>query len=113
VESWRVDPDAISPRQLEVILDAEQYPVSIEAARLDIRWFEGGDYTIHYLEHRGDDRWQCRWDRHPKPDAPSAHFYPPPDAASAAEPSDISAGHHLDVLFTVLEWIESRVEALH
>lgn len=112
VEEWALQPDAVSPRRLELLLDDDQYPPSIDAVRFDIRWFDGGDYTIHYLETRGDAVWQCRWDRHPKPGAPTAHFHPPPDASSV-EPSTLHATHHLDVLFGVLDWVTERVERLH
>lgn len=113
VSRWRFRPDAISPRWLELQLDAGQYPDAVTAARLEVRWFEHGDYTVHYLETRGDDAWQCRWDRHPKPGAPTAHFHPPPDAAAAVEPSPLGASHHLDVAFGVLAWVEQRLQQLH
>ena len=113
VAEWAFQPDAMSPRRLELSLDVRQYPSSVAAARLDVRWFEGGDYTVHYLETRDDEVWQCRWDRHPKPGAPTAHFHPPPDAASDVEPSQLQATHHLGVLFGVLDWITERIEGLH
>lgn len=113
VDSGTFQPDTISPRQLELRLDDKQYPPPVETARLDIRWFEGGDYTIHYLEIRGDTTWQCRWDRHPKPGEPTVHFHPPTDASSDIEPSGLQATHHLGVLFGVLDWVSDRVERLH
>ena len=113
VTEWTFEPDSMSPRRLEVHLDASQYPQSVTDVRLDVRWYEGGDYTFHYLESHGRDDWQCRWDRHPKPEAPRAHFHPPPDAAARVEESRIAASHHLDSFFAVLEWIESRIEGLH
>jgi hypothetical protein len=90
--------------------DRAQYLPAIESARLDVRWFEGGDYTFHYVESWGDDVWQCRWDRHPKPGEPRAHFHPPPEAAPTVEPSNMDSEHHLGVLFAVLNWISERVE---
>ena len=107
VAEWAFRPDSISPRVLEFELDDARYPESVTEVRLDVRWFVGGDYTVHYLEHRDGERWQCRWDRHPKPDAPRAHFHPPPDA-SGVDPSPLEAAHHLDVLFGVLEWVTGR-----
>ncbi len=80
---------------------------------MDIRWFVGSDYTIHYLESREEETWQCRWDRHHKPAAPREHYHPPPDASAAVEQSPLECEHHLDVLFAVLEWIEDRVQAFH
>lgn len=113
ITSWAFQPDALSPRRLELRLDDEQYPASVEAARLDVRWFEDGDYTMHYLEFQDDDGWQCRWDRHPKPDAPAAHFHPLPDAPPDVAQSEIEAIHHLGVLFAVLDWVETRIATLH
>ena len=112
-DGWAFHPDTMSPRRLELYLDEDQYPSSIAEARLDVRWFEGGDYTVHYLETRDDDIWQCRWDRHPKPGGSKAHFHPPPDAASDVEPSTLEATHRLGVLFGVLDWITERIEQLH
>lgn len=113
VSHWDFRPDTISPRVLELRLDETQYPTPVSDARVDVRWFVGGDYTIHYLEAHEDGTWQCRWDRHPKPAAPRAHFHPPPDAASRVEPSSLESAHHLEVCFGVLEWIEERVQSLH
>lgn len=112
VEGWAFQPDAIAPRRLELQLNGDRYPPPVEAARLDIRWYDGGDYTIHYREQRSDGSWECRWDRHPKPDAPSAHFHPPPDAAGPVEPSPITDTHHLGVLFAVLDWITEHIADL-
>lgn len=112
VSDWSFRPDAVSPRRLELRLDAGQYPEPVDAVRLDVRWYEGGDYTLHYVESRAENRWQCRWDRHPKPDGPRAHFHPPPTAAGIEE-REIEEDHHLGVCFGVLDWIEGRVERLH
>ncbi|MEF8826396.1 MAG: hypothetical protein V5A27_08685 [Halapricum sp.] len=103
------EPDSISPRVLAIHLDSEQYPDPISEVRLDIRWLEGGDYSMHYVEVDPEGMWQCRWDRHPKPDAPYEHVHPPPDARSAVEPSPINGDNHLAVLFAVLGWIEERL----
>lgn len=114
VDGWVFQPDAVAPRRLELHLDEDQYPRSIVEARLDMRWFEGGDYTVHYIETReGDDIWQCRWDRHHKPGAPRAHFHPPPDAASDVDGSTLQVTHHLGVLFGILDWITERIEQFH
>ncbi|MFB6138650.1 MAG: hypothetical protein ABEJ42_10020 [Halobacteriaceae archaeon] len=113
VASSRFEPDAISPRRLVLILDDRQYPGSVDAARIDIRLYEGGAYSVHYLERRGDRRWECRWDRHRKPGAPTAHVHPPPDAGEPVESSPLQTAHHLEVLFWVLDWTADRVEGLH
>lgn len=111
VDGWIFDPSGVSPRLLRLRLAPNAYPSDVTAARIDIRWFSTGDYSFHYLETRAADSYQCRWDRHPKPTAPRAHFHPPPDADDA-EPSSL-APHHLDALFTVLDWVSDRVEGLY
>lgn len=113
VDDWRFQPDGISPRVLELHLDPDQYPPPVGHVRIDVRWFETDDYTVHYLETRADSVWQCRWDCHPKPDARRAHFHPPPDAADNVDPSELGESHYLDVLFAVLDWVTGRVEDLH
>ncbi|WP_227379157.1 hypothetical protein [Haladaptatus halobius] len=113
VSNWQFRPDSITPRVLELQVDSEQYPTAIHDVRVDIRWFEGGDYSVHYLEISADETWQCRWDRHPKPNTPTGHFHPPPTAEDTVEPSPLDADHHLDVLFAVLDWIGERVQELY
>jgi hypothetical protein len=111
VASWAFTPDRLSPRSLEITLDASAYPPYVDAVRLDIYWFVTGDYYVHYVEAHTDTRYQCRWDRHPKTDAPRTHFHPPPDAGEA-ESSPVGT-HHIDVLFEVLDWVSEHISALH
>ena len=111
VNQWTFEPDSLSPRSLRISLDTDAYPAAVEAARIDIHWFVTDEYYIHYLETRDDSQFQCRWDRHPKTNAPETHFHPPPNAG---DPEPASPGdHHLAVLFTVLDWISDRVETVH
>lgn len=110
VDDWAFQPDERSPRRLEVRIDAAQFPASVDGVRLDVRWFEGGDYCVHYRERGDGEDWECRWDRHPKPDGPRTHFHPPPDAAPVVEESNLDDVHHLGVLFSVLDWVTERVE---
>lgn len=65
---------------LILVLDADQYPEGVGAARLEVQWYENGEYNVHYREDRGLDEWQCRWDRLPNPHAAYAHFHRPPRA---------------------------------
>ena len=58
---------------------------SAESARFDVRWSLTDNYAFHYTDDEGVD---FRFDRHPKPDAPAAHFHTPPDASS--EPVEAS-----------------------
>ena len=111
VDSWRFKPDRLSPRSLVIALDSTAYPDAVNTARIDVHWFVTGDYYFHYVENLGASHFQCRWDRHPKTDAPRCHFHPPPDA-SGVEPSGLD-DHHLELLFTVLDWVTERVETLH
>lgn len=113
VDDWEFDPSSVSPRVLHLALDTSAYPIDVTTTRIDIRWFVTSDYSFHYLEEDESETnpFQCRWDRHPKTTAPRMHFHPPPDAGDA-EPSSLDP-HHLDVLFTVLDWVSERVEHLH
>ena len=49
VTSWAFHPDQLSPRRLEITLDSSAYPPAVTSVRLDIHWFVGGDYYVHYL----------------------------------------------------------------
>ena len=112
VEEYVFDPSSLSPRLLQLHLRSSAYPAWVVAARLDIRWFVTNDYSVHYLETHGEETepYQCRWNRHPKTTAPRTHFHPPPSAGNA-EPLSLDP-HHLEVLFTVLDWVAERVEDL-
>ncbi len=106
------EPDPYEPRLLYALLDADQYPGSVTAARVDIRWFTTDDFSIHYIEKWAEtDTWECRWDRHPNPHSARTHFHEPPDCAKV---SDLKLGslHPLEVYSTVLTAIEQRIEAL-
>lgn len=40
--------------------DQSQFPEHIQTARLDIRWYVGGDFSVHYIEEWADGtRWEC------------------------------------------------------
>ena len=78
VPTWESRPDPISPRVLELQLDRTRYPSVVCEVRIDVRWFVGGDYTVHYLEIREEETWQCQWDRDPKPEAPRSKVDPDP-----------------------------------
>lgn len=86
------------------------YPETVEAARLDIRWHIGGDYSVHYVEHTTDGtQWECRWDRHPE-DAGRRHIHPPPDAGPP-EPTDLPTDYR-NVLAMVRAYVNERIETL-
>ncbi|WP_436346562.1 hypothetical protein [Natronorubrum sp. FCH18a] len=103
-------PDNDEPRVFEGHVDAERYPPSIEAARLDVRWFTTGDFTLHFVETAATgDRWECRWDRHPNSHNSRLHFHRPPSGNDIVD-LELPPPHPLDVLSTVLAAVEGRIE---
>lgn len=109
VDATAFEPDGYEPRLLRVRLDADRYPPPVTSARLDVRWFVGGDFSIHYVETTTDDHWECRWDRHPNPHGTRAHFHRPPDGEET-EDLDLPSLHPLDVGSVVLSAVEHRIE---
>lgn len=102
-------PDVYEPRLLCARLETECCPASIDAARLDVRWFTSGDFSIHYIETTAGDRWECRWVRHPNDHNTRTHFHEPPDGDSVTDLS-LPSRHPLDVYTTVQAAIERRLE---
>jgi hypothetical protein len=106
------DPDAHEPRLLRVLLDAGRYPVAVSSARLDVRWFTTGDFSMHHVEqHDGNERWECRWDRHPNARNTRLHFHEPPAGVDVSD-LELSSLHPLDVYSTVLTALDQRIETL-
>jgi hypothetical protein len=65
--------DPANPTELVV-----EFTTGLESpGRFEITWWASGAYRFHYTEQDGLD---FRFDRHPKADAPTAHFHPPPNA---------------------------------
>ncbi|WP_416841810.1 hypothetical protein [Haloferax sp. DFSO52] len=112
VAETEFDPDSYEPRLLHALLDAGRYPESIETARLDIRWFTTGNFSIHYVEEHDDEMlWECRWDRHPNNHNSRLHFHQPPDATDVTDLT-FSSLHPLEVYSTVLTAVDQRLETL-
>jgi len=106
------DPDTYEPRLLRGLVDAGRYPGAVTTARLDVRWFTTGDFSIHYVEeHEDGDRWECRWDRHPNAHNARLHFHEPPSAIESID-LELSSLHPLEVYSTVLTAVEQRIETL-
>lgn len=86
------------------------YPDVVDAARLDIRWHIGGDFSVHYVERHVDgETWEIRWDRHPE-EVGHSHVHPPPDASepTATElPED-----YRELLAHVRTYVTERIESL-
>lgn len=88
----------------------EFYPRRVQSARLEVVWFENGDFSLHYHEEHEDDAFDHRWDRHPSDHNTRDHVHPGPDAPT---PGD-DASHPVewrDVLSIVLGETEGRQRA--
>ena len=102
-------PSATEPRRLVATFDTDAFPEPVATARLDIRWFTTGDFSLHYVEATTDgDQWECRWDRHPNPHSARLHFHEPPDGTSVVDLS-LKSTHPLDVYSTVVAAIQQRL----
>ena len=112
VSATTFEPTVHGPRLLRVEMDTEAYPESVTTARLDVRWFTTGDFSLHYVEeHEHEDRWECRWDRHPNPHNARLHFHQPP-AGTAVVDLELPSTHPLELHSTVLTAIRRRIETL-
>jgi len=111
VAAVQFEPDPYEPRLLRASIDAERYPNSLIAARVDIRWFTTDDFSIHYLENGSNGQWECRWDRHPNTHNTRIHYHEPPTGTSVSD-LDLSSMHPLDIYSVVFEAIDRRIESL-
>ena len=109
VATTEFDPDSYEPQLLRALCEESRYPPTVETARLDIRWFASGDFSIHYVETMAADRWECRWDRHPNPHNARLHFHQPPVGDDIADLT-WSSLHPIDVVSTVVAAIDQRIE---
>ena len=110
VETTALEPTVDSPTRLRIAIDQTQYPEPIDTVRLDVRWFETGDFSVHYVEHHVDGTtWQCRWDRHPNPHSERIHFHEPPEAVTIRD-FPLREPHPIETLHLVLDWIKGRIE---
>jgi hypothetical protein len=101
---------AFAPDRLVCVYDQRFYPERVRAARLEVVWFENGDFSLHYHEEDESGEFDHRWDRHPSSHNARDHVHPGPDASTpgedASHPSDWR-----DVLSMVLSEIETRQRA--
>ena len=100
-----------APNSVVAEYDMGYFPSGIDRAYLRIRWFETGNFSVHYSEQYCDETsWGCRWDRHPNNHNSRDHFHPPPDAATPGEDEDYASDWR-DVLATVLKELDARIQA--
>ena len=109
IATTEYEPDSYEPRILHALCEQNRYPATVESARLDIRWFASGDFSLHYIETMDVDRWKCRWDRHTNPHNARLHFHQPPDGDDIINLTWTSL-HPIDVLSTVIAAIEQRID---
>lgn len=96
--------DPANPTELVV-----EFTTGLESpGRFEITWWASDAYRFHYTEQDGLD---VRFDRHPKADAPTAHFHPPPDA-DRVDPSFLAGVTQPQVVTRAVlaRWREAIVE---
>jgi hypothetical protein len=96
-----------APDRFVCVYDTRLYPATVTTARLEVVWFENGDFSLHYHEETEHATFDHRWDRHPSDHNSRDHVHPGPDAPTpgrdASHPPDWR-----DVLAGVLREIETR-----
>jgi hypothetical protein len=101
---------AFAPERLVCVYDQRFYPKRVRSARLEVVWFENGDFSLHYNEEHETGDFDYRWDRHPSGHNTPDHVHPGPDALTpgddASHPEDWR-----DVLSMVLSEVEERQRA--
>ena len=101
---------AVAPNRLVCEFDHRFYPVRVRAARLELVWFENGDFSLHYHEDHENGEFDHRWDRYLSGHNTRDHVHPGPTAPTlgqdATHPSDWR-----DVLSMVVSEIEDRQRA--
>ncbi len=104
----RVDAEpAFAPDRVICVYDPGLYPPSVQQARLELSWFQNGDFSIHYHEDHSSTTFDHRWDRHPSEHNTREHVHPGPDAPTPGD-NTTHPQDWRDVLSMVLEEIEDR-----
>jgi hypothetical protein len=104
------DQPAFAPERLVCVYDQRLYPERVRVARLEIVWFENGDFSVHYHEAHESSEFDHRWDRHPSDHNTRDHVHLEPDAPTPGTDTSPPADWR-DVLSTVLSEIEDRQRA--
>ena len=98
---------AFAPDRIVCVYESKLYPQRVQAAQIEIAWFQNGDFSIHYHGDHDSGTFDHRWDRHPSDHNTRDHVHPGPDAPTpgddATHPRDWR-----DTLSTVLEEVEDR-----
>ena len=99
-----------APERIVCHYDRGFYPQRVQSARLEIVWFENGDFSLHYHEEHRDGSFEHRWDRHPSDHNTRDHIHPGPDAPTPGDDTS-HPEEWRDVLSMVLSEIEERQHA--
>ena len=99
-----------APEHLVCVYDQRFYPNRVQSARLEVVWFENGDFSLHYHEEHETGEFDHRWDRHPSGHNARDHIHPGPDAPTPGDDTSHPADWR-DVLSMVLSEIEARQRA--
>jgi hypothetical protein len=99
-----------APDRIVCYYDHGFYPRRVQSARLEVVWFESGDFSLHYHEAHEDGAFDHRWDRHPSDHNTRDHVHPGPDAPTPGDDASHPAEWR-DVLSMVLGEIEGRQRA--
>ena len=101
------DQPGFAPERLVCQYDRQLYPERVRSARLEIAWFENGDFSLHYHETHETGAFNHRWDRHPPSHNARDHIHPEPEAPTPGDDTTHPTDWR-DVLSMVLSEIDAR-----
>lgn len=101
---------AFAPDRLVCVYDKRFYPAWVQTARLEVVWYENGDFSLQYHENHETGAFDHRWDRHPSDHNTRDHIHPGPAAPTPGTDTSHPADWR-DVLSMALSEIESRQRA--
>ena len=99
-----------APERLACVYDQRFYPEHVQTARLEVIWFENGDFSLHYHEEHEAGEFDHRWDCHPSSHNVRDHIHPGPDAPTPGDDTSHPVDWR-DVLSMVLSEVEERQRA--
>jgi len=99
-----------APARIVCRYDPGFYPRRVHSTRLEVAWFENGDFSLHYHEGHEDGTFDHRWDRHPSAHNTRDHVHPGPDTPTPGDDASYPAEWR-DVLSMVLSEIKNRQRA--